>query len=119
MSRLYLESHADSHTDPHGSARGGSGVNRALTANRRRRVVENDEYAAFIRRVINAYSRRVAAGDIEALHDLAALSDQLDTAITNAVQGLRRFGYSWTEIGNRLGISKQAAHQRWGGDTDA
>jgi hypothetical protein len=99
-------------------------VNRTLTPNRRpqrarvRRVVENEEYAAFIRRVIAAYSRRVAAGDIEALHDLATLSDQLDTAITEAVQGLRRFGYSWTEIGNRLGISKQAAHQRWGGDTN-
>jgi hypothetical protein len=100
-------------------------VNRPLTANRPtsrarrvRRVVENDEYAAFIRRVIAAYSRRVAAGDVEALRDLAALSDQLDTAITDAVTGLRRFGYSWTEIGNRLGISKQAAHQRWGGDTN-
>ena len=37
-------------------------VNRPLTPKRRRIVVENDEYAAFVGRVIRAYSRRVAAG---------------------------------------------------------
>jgi hypothetical protein len=47
-----------------------STVNHFLTANRRRRVIENDEYAAFLRRVIRAYSRRVAAGDIEAVADM-------------------------------------------------
>ena len=46
-------------------------VNKSLTQNLRRRVVENDEYAAFLRRVIRAYSRRVAAGDIEAIADMA------------------------------------------------
>ena len=44
-------------------------VNRPLTRKRRSRVVENDEYAAFLRRVIRAYSRRIAAGDIEAITD--------------------------------------------------
>ena len=47
-------------------------VNKSLTPNQRRRVVENDEYAAFLRRVIRAYSRRVAAGDIEAIADMAS-----------------------------------------------
>jgi DNA-directed RNA polymerase specialized sigma24 family protein len=94
-------------------------VKRRLTPNRRRRVVENDEYAAFVRRAINAYARRVASGDVEALRDLVTLSDQLDAALITAVKGLRAFGYSWAEIGARLGISKQAAQQRWGGDPDA
>ena len=49
-----------------------SAVNKSLTPNRPRRVVENDEYAAFLRRVIRAYSRRVAAGDIEAIAAMAA-----------------------------------------------
>src|SRR3954454_7392414 len=90
-------------------------VNAGLTANRRqRRSVENDEYAAFTRRVVAAYGRRVAAGDVEALTDMCALSGQLDDAIGSAVIGLRGFGYSWAEIGARLGISRQAAHQRWG-----
>jgi hypothetical protein len=25
----------------------------------------------------------------------------------------RSYGYSWAEIGSRLGITRQAAHQRW------
>jgi hypothetical protein len=93
-----------------------SAVNHALTPNRRRRVVENDEYAAFVRRAVAAYARRVASGDVEALRDLVGLSDHLDTALVDAVKGLRGFGYSWAEIGTRLGISRQAAQQRWGGD---
>ena len=94
-----------------------STVKPRLTANRRRDVIENDAYAAFTRRVIRAYARRVATGDVEALTDLVGLSNQLDTAILQAVTGLRTCGYSWTEIAARLGITRQAAHQRWGGDT--
>jgi hypothetical protein len=30
-----------------------------------------------------------------------------------AVKGLRGYGYSWAEIGARLGIARQAAQQRW------
>jgi DNA-directed RNA polymerase specialized sigma24 family protein len=82
---------------------------------RRREVVENDEFAAFARRIIRAHGRRVATGDVEALRDLVALSTNLDDAIGEAVIGLRAFGYSWAEIGARLGISRQAAQQRWGG----
>ncbi|MFG2110166.1 hypothetical protein [Micromonospora chersina] len=82
---------------------------------RRREVVENDQFAAFARRIIRAHGRRVATGDVEALRDLVALSTNLDQAIGEAVIGLRAFGYSWAEIGQRLGISRQAAQQRWGG----
>jgi hypothetical protein len=92
-------------------------VNKPLTLKQRSRVIENDEYAAFLRRVIRAYSRRVAAGDIEALTDLAALADEFDTAIGQAITGLRSFGYSWADIAARLGITRQGAQQRWGDDT--
>ena len=91
-----------------------SGVNPALTPKRRRRVVENDEYADFLRRVIRAYSRRVASGDIDALSHMTTLADDIDTAIGQAVAGMRDYGYSWAEIGLRLGITRQAAQQRWG-----
>ncbi len=90
-------------------------VKRTLTQNRRRRVVENDEYTAFARRVLRAYSRRIAAGDVETLADMVGLQAELETAIRDAVIGLRGFGYSWADIGARLGVSKQAAQQRWGG----
>ena len=80
-----------------------------------RRVVENDDYAAFTRRVLRAHARRIARGDIEGLAALAALAADIDTAQTTAVTGLRAHGYSWADIANRLGISRQAAQQRWGG----
>jgi len=92
-------------------------VNKPLTPKRRSRVVENDEYAAFVRRVIAAYSRRVAAGDIEAITGMAALADDLDYAIRQAITGLRNQGYSWADIAMRLGITRQGAQQRWGSDT--
>ena len=92
-------------------------VNKSLTAKRRYRIVENDQYAAFLRRVIRAYSRRVAAGDIEAITDMARLADNLDDATRQAITGLRQFGYSWAVIALRLGITRQGAQQRWGGET--
>src|SRR4051812_48345882 len=80
----------------------------------RRIVVENDEFGAFCRRIIRAYARRVAAGDVEALADMTRLSSDLNNAIGEAVTGLYQSGYSWTEIAARLDISRQAARQRWG-----
>ena len=95
----------------------GTTVKPALTRKRRRRHVENDEYAAFTRRVLRGYGRRIAAGDIDALYDAASLSAQLDHTIKEAVSGLRDRGYSWADIGLQLGVTRQAAQQRWGGDT--
>ena len=94
-----------------------STVNGSLTPKRPRRVVENDQFAAFVRRVIRAHSRRVTSGDIESLTDLAAMAIEIDNATNDAVHGLRAYGYSWTEIGARLGITRQAAQQRFGGET--
>jgi hypothetical protein len=89
-------------------------VKGALTPNPAGRVVENDEYAAFARRVLRAYARRVADGDVEALTLMTGLAAEIDDAISQAVTGLRGFGYSWAEIGSRLGVTRQAAQQRWG-----
>jgi len=85
-----------------------------LTPNRRPRPVENDQYARFVQRVMLAYARRVAGGDVDALADMAGLATELDEAIAQAVTGLRETGYSWAEIAARLGVSRQAAQQRWG-----
>jgi len=89
-------------------------VKKKLTRNR---IVENYDYAAFLRRIVRAYGRRVAAGDIEAVPDMARLADDLDAAIRDAITELRaRHGYSWADIGLRLGVTRQAAQQRWGGE---
>jgi hypothetical protein len=95
-----------------------SGVNKPLTSKRRYRVVENDEYAAFLRRVIRAYSRRVADGDIEAITTMAALAGHLEDATRQAITGLRALGYSWADIAMRLGITRQGAQQRWADTKD-
>ena len=89
-------------------------VKAGLTPKRPRRQVENDEYSGFVQRILRAYARRVGDGDVDALALVLCLAEEIDTAIAEAVKGLRAFGYSWAEIGSRLGITRQAAHQRWG-----
>jgi hypothetical protein len=91
-----------------------SSVNDTLTPKRRRPVTENSEYATFARRILRAYSRRIATGDVESLTLLINLSGDINDAIQQAVNGLRATGYSWAEIGTRLAITRQAAQQRWG-----
>src|SRR5918998_386167 len=95
-------------------------VKPGLTRRRQRRVVENREFDAFVRRVLRAYARRVAAGDVEALALLAGLSSEVDAVTRLAVAGLRKspYSYSWSEIGDRLGVTKQAAQMRYGDTTD-
>jgi hypothetical protein len=92
-------------------------VKATLTVRRRSRpVVENDDFAAFVRRVIRAHGRRVAAGDPDALVALLDLAREVNTATGDAVKGLRTAGYSWEDIATRLGVSRQAVQQRWGGE---
>ena len=45
----------------------GHTVKAGLTPKRPGRQIENDEYGAFVRRVLRAYARRVGDGDVEAL----------------------------------------------------
>jgi hypothetical protein len=104
----------DTHPQPGPPTPGKNTVKTPLTPKRPRRAVENDEYRAFTLRILRAYSRRVGSGDIDALSHMADLADTIDTAIAAAVVGLRQFGYSWADIGNRLGVTRQAAQQRWG-----
>jgi hypothetical protein len=89
-------------------------------AKRAKRTVENGEFDAFVLRILAAYARRVAAGDIEGLAGLNALSSKVDAVLREAVQGLRKspYSYSWDEIGQRLGVSRQAVQMRFGAKSD-
>jgi hypothetical protein len=79
------------------------------------RVVENEEYGGFARRIVKAHGKRVAKGDIAGLGDLARLRDAVEQATEVAVIGLKLDGgYSWAEIGRELDMTRQAAQQRWG-----
>lgn len=79
-----------------------------------RRKVGNKDFSAFASRIVRAYGRRVAAGDVEALPDLVAFSREVDHAIAQAVLGLRASGCTWQEIAGHLGVSKHAVSARWG-----
>ena len=95
-------------------------VKPGLRRKRARKVVENHEFDAFCRRILRAYARRVAAGDVEALRSLAGLASDVDAMTRLAVAGLRQspYSYSWAEIADRLGTSRQAAQMRYGDRTD-
>src|SRR4029450_12947364 len=83
---------------------------------RSRREVENREFDAFARRILRAYARRVAAGDVEALAALAGLAAEVDAVTRLAVAALRQSpdSYSWAEMADRLGTPRQAAQMRYG-----
>jgi len=89
-------------------------ADKAPTARRKRerRVVQNGEFDAFARRIVRAYARRVASGDIEALVALRQLASTVDAATADAVQGLRKFGYSWADIASRLRIPEGTVKSR-------
>lgn len=57
-----------------------------------------------------------AQWDREELHHLAAARFHLDRITCAAVQSARLDGASWAQIGTALGITKQAAQQRYGKD---
>ena len=79
-------------TSPAGQLSSPDTVKAGLTPKRWRRQVENDEYGAFVRRILRAYSRRVGDGDVEALALMLGLAEEIDTAIAEAVKGLRAHG---------------------------
>lgn len=66
-----------------------------------------------VRRCIIAHGRRVAEADPADLVTLAAMRDVLDEAIVAAVKGLRE-RHSWAEIAEALGVTRQAAWERYG-----
>jgi hypothetical protein len=91
------------------------GVRETLTPERPRREVENPEFSEFVRRILRAYARRVGDGDLDALGALAALRDEIDGHLVDAVAMLRHepFSYSWQQIGDALGITRQSAQERF------
>ena len=71
---------------------------------------------ADVRRWLRTLARHVGDGQIEELGALARLEDELHGNIVDAVARLRSepHCYSWSMIGKALGVSPQAAQQRFG-----
>lgn len=80
---------------------------------RSRSFYEAPEMEAFMRRMARALARRAAEGDLEALAAIVAARADLADALEVGARGAHEHGYSWTEIGREIGITRQAARQRF------
>ena len=76
---------------------------------------ETTEYAAMMSRMMRSYGRRIATGDPSDLADAVKLQRQLDAIIRDAVTAMRaESGFSWQQLADELGVTRQAAQQRYG-----
>ena len=68
-----------------------------------------------VSRCLRALARHVGDGQIEELGALVRLEDEIHGNIVDAVARLRAepYCYSWSTIGKALGVSPQAAQQRF------
>jgi hypothetical protein len=87
----------------------------ARRARRRATRVKREpiEQGAVIGKLVDALSARTAGGDLDPLVALYAVSRQVELALAAAAVEARRAGHSWTTIAGELGVSRQAARQRW------
>ena len=80
---------------------------------RKERVTENSHYGEWLVRSIRKMGTR-ASNDLDALTWLSGAVDHARDALAMAVAGCRATGYSDAEIGQALGITRQAVGQRFG-----
>ena len=80
-------------------------------------MVETTDFLKMLLRMIRAAGRRVADADEHELRMLAHLRSAFEESIETAVEGQRAKGRSWAHIGLALGITRQAAFQRYGKGT--
>jgi hypothetical protein len=69
-----------------------------------------------LRGLVGEAGGRVAAEPeplLAAMGQLAELGERIDWALLSLVGEARTFGVSWQAIGNALGVTKQAAQQRF------
>lgn len=76
-------------------------------------MIETPEFAAMMRRMVRAYGRRVGDADPVDLEEMVALRDHLEAAIEEAVAGQKR-SFSWAEVAEGLGVTREAAWKRYG-----
>jgi hypothetical protein len=99
-----------------------SGVKASLTPGGPGYAVETSTWVQMFPRLLRAWVRRARTeGDLDALAALARHRDEVDAHLVDMVAVLRAepWSYSWQQIADALGTSRQAVQQRWhkaGGD---
>ena len=73
---------------------------------------ENLAFGSAAKRFVRALAGR-ASRDVDALPLLRELAVYVDEQTREAVAACHAEGYSWDEIGERLGISRQSAWERY------
>ncbi|MGO1563143.1 MAG: hypothetical protein ACTHW7_15110 [Actinomycetaceae bacterium] len=88
---------------------------RHLAANRRARdgMTYRERAELALSGLAGGWGREARIGIGPTLNGLAVVSMMVDELIRSEVTEAREAGASWTEIGEALGISKQAAQQRF------
>lgn len=94
-------------------------VNEATGKPIRQRHRETREFASAAVRFNRGLGARVASGEVADLAEFTRVQASLDAAKVAAIEGLLDFGYSWAEIGESLGISRQGAQQWYRRNKDA
>lgn len=51
---------------------------------------------------------------LSSIHSISSGIKTAELELVAAVQRAREQGYSWEAIGRSAGVTKQAAHQKWG-----
>lgn len=82
-----------------------------------RRTREAPDLEAMLKRMIRALVSRCATGELEALEALQRLSGAMGQGLHDGARAYRSSPAqpSWTDMGRILGVSRQAACQRFGG----
>jgi hypothetical protein len=80
---------------------------------------EAPELGGMLRRMAAAMARRAGEGDLDALVELCEVERAVGSSIKAGAQDAHSFGYSWTDIAAALGLTRQAARQRFMAPTTA
>lgn len=75
---------------------------------------EAPEIGSMVKRMMRALVERAAEGDQEAIEQLAEIEKMMPAYIIEAGRAMHDdFGYSYTFLGDVLGVSRQGARQRF------
>lgn len=101
--------------------RQGRADEKQVRAERRRdrqaRRIDDHTFADASSRILRAQGRR-AGGDLPAFERLVAHYEDAAEVIGMAARDLIAQGYSWGDVGRALGVTRQAARQRFGRQDD-